>query len=195
MTVLELNNQEQKPLIMVIDDNPDFLSAIELTLTMEGFRIVTASNGQHALDLLKPGFEAGSHSGSGLKRLPDLILADIMMPVMDGYVFYERVRANPFLNHIPIIFLTAKSSDEDVRYGKELGIDDYLSKLSPPEVVLASIRGRLKRVEERRALVAQFAADPDRLVQGGSTIVIAIIVTLIIIACALGAILTYIVAG
>jgi CheY-like chemotaxis protein len=195
MNVSEQNIQEQKSLIMVVDDNPDFLSAIELTLEMEGFRVVTASHGQHALDILKSAFEAETRSASGVKRLPDLILADIMMPVMDGYVLYERVRANPFLNHIPFIFLTAKSADEDVRYGKELGIDDYLSKLSPPEVVHASIRGRLKRVEQQRALAAQFTGDPSKPIEGGSTIAIAIIVTIIIIAFALGAVLTYLLGG
>src|SRR5262245_16274639 len=115
MNAEEQNNQDQKALIMVVDDNPDLLSAIELTLEMEGFRVVTANNGQHALDMLKSAFEAETRSGLGVKRVPDLILADIMMPVMDGYVLYERVRANPFLNRIPFIFLTAKSSDEDVR--------------------------------------------------------------------------------
>jgi len=57
------------------------------------------------------------------------------------------------LNYIPFIFLTAKSSDEDIRYGKELGVDDYFSKLAPPEDLLASIQGKLRRLKRQQLYV------------------------------------------
>ena len=137
------------PLIMVIDDNLEFLKAIQLTLEMEGYRVITAPNGQAALDKLQAGFKAQVQKPALLKRLPDLILADIMMPLMDGYNFFERVRANPYLNHIPVVFITAKSSREEVRHGKELGADDYLTKPFSPEDLLAVVRGKLKRREQQ----------------------------------------------
>ncbi len=142
--------QNSQALIMVVDDNNEFLIGIKLTLEMEGFKIWTAINGQDALDGLHAVFSGQTHKETGFTRLPDLILSDIMMPVMDGYDFYSQVRDDPHLHHIPFIFLTAKSSDKEIRLGKELGADDYLSKLNPLEDVLASIRGKLKRVEQQR---------------------------------------------
>lgn len=176
------SEQSHKTLIMVVDDNPEFLSGIKLTLEMEGFAIWTAMDGQQALNVLKE----QNQTNSGYTQYPDLILADIMMPVMDGYVFYEKVRANPYLNHIPIIFLTAKSSDVDIRYGKELGAEDYLSKLASTEDLLASIRGKLKRVEQRRSLLAQFVEDQGGSMKGGGIIILVVVGILLILAFYLG---------
>jgi DNA-binding response OmpR family regulator len=109
---------------------------------------------------LEAAFQGNEEQGASLDHLPDLILADIMMPLMDGFTFYERVVSNPYLNHIPFIFLTAKSSGDDIRQGKELGVDDYLTKPFAPEDLLASIRGKLKRVKQRRTLAWQFLGEP-----------------------------------
>lgn len=149
-TAADWDGQNRNPLIMVVDDNPEFLSGMELTLQMEGFDVITSVNGQEALDDLYKVFRAQVEDDSMVARLPDLILADIMMPEMDGYQFYDHVRNNPHLHHIPFIFLTAKSSNDDIRLGKELGSDDYLSKPCLPEDVLATIKGKLKRVEQQR---------------------------------------------
>ena len=142
--------QNSHALIMVVDDNTEFLSGMQLTLEMEGFNVCTATNGQEALDGLQAVSSGQNQKTTAFTRLPDLILSDIMMPVMDGYDFYAQVKDNAHLYRIPFIFLSAKSAAEDIRYGKELGTDDYLSKLCPPEDVLASIRGKLKRVEQQR---------------------------------------------
>lgn len=190
MTTAKPPEQEFKGIIMVVDDNPEFLSGIELTLEMEGYKVLTALNGQHALDKLKTAFRGKGSEGPSLKRLPDLILADIMMPVMDGYEFYEHTRANPYLNHIPFIFLTAKSSDEDIQRGKELGVDDYLAKPVSPDVLLASIRGKLKRIEQQRALAAQFTGDTFGQFRGAPVVVL-IIAILLIVAFLLGVVLSF----
>jgi len=181
-------SQNDKALIMVIDDNQEFLNGIELILEMEGYQVWTALNGQEALDALKDDF-IKDRSASGAKtydRLPDLILADIMMPVMDGYEFYERVRANPYLNSIPFIFLSAKSDNVDIRYGKGLGADDYLSKLAEPEDILASIQGKLRRVDQQRNLATQFAGEMGKPSVGALIFVIVIAVVVAIVACGLG---------
>jgi len=187
MSTREQNAQSEKTLIMVVDDNPEFLNGIGLTLEMEGYQIWTATDGQDALDQLKAAFLA---EGVGERtRLPELILVDIMMPVMDGYALYDEMRSNPYLNHIPFIFLTAKSAEEDIRHGKELGADDYLTKLASSEDVLATIRGKLKRAEQRRALAAQFTGDPGRPVEGARVLLIALVIVLLVVGCGLGILL------
>ena len=103
MDSTEQIDQEPAQLILAVDDNLEFLSGVELTLTMEGYQVWTATNGQEALYKLQAAFQGREGEETGLDRLPDLILADIMMPLMDGNNFYERVRANPYLNHIPFI--------------------------------------------------------------------------------------------
>ena len=169
---------DNEALILVVDDNVDFLNGVELTLKMEGYQVWTATNGQQGLNKLQSAFRGGAGEGVSMDRLPDLILADIMMPVMDGYIFYERVRANPYLNHIPFIFLTAKSSEFDVRLGKELGADDYLAKPFSPEDLLASVRGKLRRIEQQQELAAQFTGDPNKPV--GVVVLVTLAVVIII---------------
>ena len=179
--------QDQKSLIMVVDDNPEFLDGIELTLEMEGFKVWTANNGKSALEQLEKAFLLKQRTGgSGMDGLPDLIVADIMMPEMDGYEFYDKVRANPFTNHIPFIFLTAKSGEENIRQGKELGADDYFSKLAPPEDLLASVRGKIKRVEQRRQINEEVVGDPTKSLMSGSFVAIAVIGSLVMAAFCLG---------
>jgi DNA-binding response OmpR family regulator len=82
---------------------------------------------------------------------PDLIVADIMMPHMDGYELYEATHQDERWLSIPFIFLTAKTDKEDIRLGKEMGADDYLVKPVEKEDLLAAIRGKLKRAAELKA--------------------------------------------
>ncbi len=121
--------------ILVVDDNPELVDGLKLTLEMEGFAVLTAHSGYEALEVLK-------------QEIPDLILADIMMPNLDGYELYIRVHRNPQWMKIPFVFLTAKTSSEDIRKGKRLGADDYITKPFDPQDVVAAIRGKLKRVAE-----------------------------------------------
>lgn len=100
---------------------------------MSGYDVLSAINGKDALDVLTK------------NKLPDIILSDIMMPVMDGYSFYSHVSENPKWNKIPFIFITAKSSPEDIRFAKKLGVDDYIIKPFKGEDLLATIEGKLKR--------------------------------------------------
>ncbi len=124
--------------ILVVDDEPILLDSLTDTLCLQGFNVLKASNGLEALDILR-------------EQLPDLILADIMMPGMNGYQFYQRVRQNPEWLRIPFIFLTAKGESEDVRFGKELGADDYLMKPILPEDLIAAVIGRLERYRQLEA--------------------------------------------
>lgn len=122
-------------LVLIVDDNPDLADGLKLTLEMEDFRVLVAHSGQQALDILA-------------RSAPDLILADIMMPNLDGYELYVRVHSDARWLHIPFIFLTAKTSKEDIRKGKEMGADDYITKPFDPQDVVAAVRGRLKRMAQ-----------------------------------------------
>jgi DNA-binding response OmpR family regulator len=118
--------------ILVVDDQPDLLSNLGLTLESGGYQVLTASDGTEALSILQT-------------QSVDLILADIAMPRMNGYQLYEQVRDNPQWLNIPFLFLTARTLDSDIRYGKELGVDDYLTKPIQPEDLLATVHGKLVR--------------------------------------------------
>lgn len=104
-----------KPQVLVVDDTPDNL-ALMSDLLRDTCKVRVANSGERALRLLANG------------TLPDLILLDIMMPGMDGYEVIRQLKANPITRDIPVLFLTAKSEDEDERIGLELGAVDYLTK-------------------------------------------------------------------
>ena len=184
--------EASRTLIMVVDDQPEVLEALRMMLEEEGnYQVMVATNGRHALERLEAALKRKRQLGkASQKYVPDLIVSDISMPVMDGYDFYEKTRANPYLNHIPFIFLTAMQTEEDVRRGKELGVDDYLLKPIRTADLLASVRGRLRRVSQRRALVTQTMGEVDKpsalgiiLVIGviGVIVLITVIVTLMIV--------------
>jgi signal transduction histidine kinase len=106
--------------------------AIKGILESEGYTVSTATDGVEALEIME-------------EIVPDLILADIMMPRMDGYTLYEEVRACPKWVLIPFVFLTAKSEREDKLRGKELGAEDYITKPFDAEELIISVRSRLGR--------------------------------------------------
>lgn len=119
-------------LVLVVEDNNVMLEGIQDVLEMDGYRVLTALDGQDALELLE-------------QHHPDLIISDIMMPRMDGYQFFSAVRANPQWLRIPFIFLTAKNQRIDVRLGKQLGADDYLTKPFEAEDLLIAVKAKLER--------------------------------------------------
>jgi len=179
---LEKDRPGTKPIIMAVDDYEPFLTMVQSTLEMEGYTVWTAQNGQQALDLLLTQFR-------NQDRVPDLILADIMMPVMDGYAFYEHVRGNPYLNHVPFIFLTAKIDDGDVRRGKEMGVDDYLLKPCEADDLLASVRGKLRRIKQRAELQTQYTGQPTKRAEGSTVVFLVIGLVLIVVACVIGSLI------
>jgi len=111
--------------------------------------VLTASNGEAALTLLET-------------DLPDLILSDISMPVMDGYKLFEAVRQHPNGTAIPFIFLTARGTREDTFYGRSLGADDYITKPVTTKELLSAVKARLERSDELK-LVQLKAAYKDSL--------------------------------
>ena len=100
----------QKPLVLVVDDDPGLVRLITVNLELEGYRVTTANNGRTALQLIKD-------------EKPTLVLLDIMLPNMDGFQVCERIRE---LSDVPIIMITAKGGAEDVVHGLDIGADDYV---------------------------------------------------------------------
>jgi len=128
-----------KSVLLIVEDNLDVLYNLKLTLEFNGYEVVTAENGVKAIETLS---KLDSHS------LPNLIISDIMMPEMNGYDFFKKVSENLLWNSIPFIFLTAKTSPHDIRFGKMLGVDDYLVKPFKEEDLLASIAGKIARTQK-----------------------------------------------
>jgi len=118
--------------ILIVEDNEPLLAAIQDVLETEGYVAFTATDGVRALQVMED-------------VRPDLIVADIMMPRMDGYDLYEEVRARPEWVPIPFIFLTAKADKEDVLMGRSLGAEDYITKPFDPQELLVAVRARLGR--------------------------------------------------
>ncbi|MFV9505557.1 MAG: response regulator transcription factor [Oscillochloridaceae bacterium umkhey_bin13] len=121
--------------ILVVDDQPELLEGLALTLEVAGYQIYCAEDGYRALAILET-------------NTVDLIIADIAMPELNGYQLYEQVRQRQAWLSIPFLFLSARSLDSDIRYGKAMGVDDYLTKPIKPEDLLASVAGRLRRARE-----------------------------------------------
>ena len=122
--------------ILIVDDQPLTLAMLQAALELDGYQIYKASDGIDALEVLQA-------------TQIDLIIADIAMPRMNGYQLFEAVRKDSRWIHIPFVFLTALSMDSDIRYGKELGADDYLTKPFQLEDLRASIFGKLRRAKQQ----------------------------------------------
>ncbi|WP_461151453.1 response regulator [Spirosoma pulveris] len=127
--------------ILVIEDVTQIRENIAELLTFSGYEVQTAADGIKGISL--------AH-----KCLPDLILSDIMMPDMDGHQLLQRVRRDPGLAHTPFIFLTAKSDMLDLRYGMNLGADDYLTKPFRSSELLKAIESRLTRIQQQTGAAA-----------------------------------------
>jgi DNA-binding response OmpR family regulator/anti-sigma regulatory factor (Ser/Thr protein kinase) len=127
------------PRILFVEDESSLRENLSELLQAEGFDMRTAANGALGLSIAQ-------------REIPDLILCDVMMPVMDGFTLAERLRAQPLTAHIPIIFLTAKDEKSDIRTGLDLGVEDYLTKPCPVDKMAEVIRMRLAKrqlIEER----------------------------------------------
>ncbi|MER3515435.1 MAG: hypothetical protein C4310_14425 [Chloroflexota bacterium] len=125
--------------ILVVEDDVALLEGVRDMLELAGYRVLTACHGREALQVLE------THPQ------PDLIISDVMMPRMNGYEFYEAVRARPEWVAIPFIFLTALGEKSDVRLGKQLGADDYIVKPFDEEDLLVAVTAKLRRSAQLQA--------------------------------------------
>ena len=115
-----------KPVVLIVDDTPDNIILVHEILKDE-YRVIVATDGAKALLAAQ-------------RMRPDIILLDVMMPVMDGYETCRRLKGNKNLRDIPILFLTAKSAEEDEKKGLALGAVDYIIKPVSPPILKARIK-------------------------------------------------------
>ncbi len=137
--------EDEKPLILIVDDIPKNLQVLSNILNAEGYRISFASNGSHALKVLE-------------NSSPDLILLDIMMPEMDGYETCEKIKAQDRLKDIPIIFLTGKAEIDDIVRGLKLGAVDYITKPFNSAELLTRVRSHVE-LKLSKDKLAKYAAE------------------------------------
>lgn len=122
------------PKILVVDDEPDVVMLIEATLRGDGFDVVKAYDGIGALDLVT-------------SEKPDLILLDIMMPMMSGYEVCEQVKANPETQHIPVVCLTSAHTPDARAHSIRAGAATLVTKPFFPAELVAQIRRHLRKHE------------------------------------------------
>lgn len=118
--------------ILIIEDDAVLRENTAELLELEGFNAQTAPNGKKGI-------------GMALKLVPDLIICDIMMPEIDGYGVLEALSDHHKTQHIPFVFLSAKTEHKEVRKGMDLGADDYLTKPCEEEELLSAVRSRLAK--------------------------------------------------
>ena len=118
--------------ILLVDDEPDILEIVKYNLSLEGYQIHTAENGEEAIK------KAKIHK-------PHLIILDVMMPVMDGMEACEKLRIIPELSETIITFLTARGEDYAQVAGFEVGADDYITKPIKPKVLISKVKALLRR--------------------------------------------------
>ena len=119
--------------ILLIEDNDDIRENTAEILELANYKVVTAPNGKLGIE-------------TALAEQPDLIVCDIMMPVLDGYGVLHTLHKNESVKNIPFIFLTAKTERSDLRRGMELGADDYITKPFNPRELTIRARNLLTRV-------------------------------------------------
>jgi DNA-binding response OmpR family regulator len=120
------------PKIVIAEDEPDIRDLIAFTLRFAGFEVVAGSNGQEGYDLTK-------------SEHPDLAMFDVRMPKMTGYEACQKIKADPEISHIPVIFLSAKGQENEIEQGIAAGADEYLLKPFAPDQLTERIKAILAK--------------------------------------------------
>jgi len=122
--------------ILLVDDEPDVIEIIRYNLDQEGYKIYTAHNGKEALKKAK-------------KKIPHLIIMDVMMPKMDGIEACEQLRNDVCFNDTIIMFLTARGEDYSYLAAFEAGADDYVTKPIKPKIIVSKVKALLRRLKNQ----------------------------------------------
>ena len=150
------------PKILIVDDEPFNVDYLEQELEDLNYNLITATNGREALDKVA-------------NELPDLILLDIMMPIMDGFAVLNQLKTDPLLRHIPVIVISAMNDLESVVKGIKHGAEDYLPKPFEPTLLHARISASLEKKllrDQQRELLHTFATEEiaEELMKSGFTL-------------------------
>ena len=128
--------KKNKIKILLVDDEPDILEILSFNLSNEGYQIFTAENGKEALDVAD-------------RQLPDLIILDVMMPIMDGVETCERLRMDDRFKDTLIMFLSARGEDYSQVAAFESGADDYVTKPIKPRILISKVKAMLRRLSSK----------------------------------------------
>ena len=155
LTFEEISSADKKSTtILIVEDNKDLLDF--LTYLLSDFQVLTAQHGQAALDIL-----------NNLSSPPDMIISDLMMPVMDGFEFLEKIKSDNRWRHLPVIMLTAKANIRSKIKALRVGVDDYLLKPFQEEELLARIENLLRNYRERMHVFKNIeASKPENIEEG-----------------------------
>src|SRR5574341_1457683 len=128
---------DSKPITIVcIEDESEMIELVKLILTRKGYKVHGAEGGQRGLDLIR-------------ELQPDLVLLDLMMPDMDGWEVYQQMKADPLIQNIPVIIVTAKAQSIDKILGLHIAkVNDYITKPFGPSELLHSVESVLKQPQE-----------------------------------------------
>ena len=115
LIITQQKTDKEMKKILIVDDEPNIVMALEYTFKKNNFEVFIARDGHEALDILK-------------KQLPDVIILDVMMPMVDGYATLEQIKKDESLQHCKVIFLSAKNKEKDIETGLSLGANLYVTK-------------------------------------------------------------------
>jgi len=118
--------------ILIVEDVPNVLELLEVTLRFKGYAVITAHNGEEALEVIA-------------RQRPVLIITDILMPKMDGYAFVQKLRLNPETRGLPVVFLSAKGQESERQLGLDAGAEEYLLKPFAPDQLTMHIKSILAK--------------------------------------------------
>jgi len=129
---------QEKPRILIVDDETDLLAVLRMGLEAEGYEVLTATDGEQGLAMAR-------------QSLPDLMLLDLMLPRMDGYKVCRALKFDERYRRIPIFILSARTGDTDRRLALELGADEYHTKPYEMRALLERVRRRVTAGGDRAA--------------------------------------------
>jgi DNA-binding response OmpR family regulator len=135
---LGLKKKKDKVQILIVDDEPNIVRTLKDRLEMNEYDVITGSNGKEGLDL-------------AVKEQPDIILLDVIMPLMDGLEMLEALRSNSQCRDIAVIMLTARSQTQDIARAKACGIEDYIVK----PFDLSELLEKIESIAEHRLAVSK----------------------------------------
>jgi DNA-binding response OmpR family regulator len=118
--------------VLVVDDDPVILKLLEVNFEMEGYTVITASDGQDGIDTARA-------------SRPDLIISDVMMPRKNGHQLVAELKGDAETKHIPIILLSAKAQASEIQKGLEMGADEYVTKPFDPLELIERVSAVLAR--------------------------------------------------
>ncbi len=148
---LDQAEAEKSTLVLIVDDIPKNIQLLGNILANSGYHVAVATSGKQALSIIQ-------------KRMPDLVLLDVMMPEMDGFEVCQRIKENELFKEIPVIFLTAKHDVDDKVRGFEVGGADYITKPFETAEVLARVQMQLQ-LKTARDMVVRYNQELEKIVE------------------------------